>query len=383
VKPFDFFEFFAGGGLARLGLGPNWRCLMANDISLKKGRAYRMNFPPADEFIQEDIAKLTISQLPGTPTLAWASFPCQDLSLAGARNGLEAERSGTFWPFWKLMNAMDGYGRPVPIVVLENVVGALTSNKGRDIQAIIEAVADAGYRIGLLVIDAVHFVPQSRPRLFFVAVKTDQDIPEETVQEGPSRLWHSNALKKAYLNLPGRIKSAWVWWRLPEPPARRICLSDLIEENPVGVRWHEHLETDRILSLMSKANLKKVKEIQESGARVVGTVYKRTRKDESAKNIQRAEVRFDQVSGCLRTPAGGSSRQTILVVEGERITSRLLSPREAARLIGVPDDYQLPSNYNEAYHIMGDGLVVPAVSWIEKHILFPLARTNARLLEAA
>lgn len=89
---------------------------------------------------------------------------------------------------------------------------------------------------------------------------------------------------------------------------------------------------------------------------------------------QRAEVRFDESSGCLRTPAGGSSRQTVLLVEGGRVRSRLLSPREAARLMGVPEDYPLPSNYNEAYHLFGDGLVVPVVSWLEQHLLRPLAR---------
>lgn len=382
-KHFGFYEFFAGGGMARLGLGPKWRCLMANDICPKKARAYRMNFPHAEEFIQEDIGKLTISNLPGNPTLAWASFPCQDLSLAGARNGLEGERSGTFWAFWTLMNAMHSEGRPVSIVVLENVVGTLTSNKGRDIQAIIEAVTDVGYRIGLLIIDAVQFVPQSRPRLFFVAVKSDQTIPEEIVQDGPSHLWHSIALKAAYLNLPGRIKSEWIWWGLPEPQKRRISISDMIEENPVGVRLHDSSETERILSLMSKVNLEKVKKAQKVEKRIVGTVYRRTRKDETGKNVQRAEVRFDNISGCLRTPAGGSSRQTIIIIDGQRISSRLLSPREAARLMGVPDDYKLPSNYNEAYHIMGDGVAVPAVSWLEKHILFPIACANRSLLEAA
>jgi DNA (cytosine-5)-methyltransferase 1 len=61
------------------------------------------------------------------------------------------------------------------------------------------------------------------------------------------------------------------------------------------------------------------------------------------RKTQRAEVRFDDISGCLRTPAGGSSRQTVLIVEGKQVRSRLLSPREAARLMGVPDDYPLTS----------------------------------------
>jgi len=93
--------------------------------------------------------------------------------------------------------------------------------------------------------------------------------------------------------------------------------------------------------------------------------------------VQRAEIRFDDVAGCLRTPAGGSSRQVIMVVEGKRIRSRLLSPREAARLMGLPDSYLLPKNYNAAYHLAGDGVAVPVVRHLAQHLLEPLLEYNA------
>ena len=69
---------------------------------------------------------------------------------------------------------------------------------------------------------------------------------------------------------------------------------------------------------------------------------------------------------------GGSSRQSILVVEGRRVRSRLLSPREAARLMGLPDSYRLPENYNEAYHLAGDGVAVPVVRFLAARLLEPL-----------
>jgi len=120
-------------------------------------------------------------------------------------------------------------------------------------------------------------------------------------------------------------------------------------------------------------NRDKLREAQASGELTIGTVYKRTRPDGNGKKMQRAEVRFDQISGCLRTPAGGSSRQIVLVVKGKSVRSRLLSPREAARLMGVPEDYPIPQNYNEAYHLFGDGLVVPVVDWLAKHLLSRVA----------
>jgi DNA (cytosine-5)-methyltransferase 1 len=102
-------------------------------------------------------------------------------------------------------------------------------------------------------------------------------------------------------------------------------------------------------------------------------VYKRTRVDgATGKKVQRAEIRFDEIAGCLRTPAGGSSRQTIMIIDGKRVRSRLLSPREAARLMGLPDTYVLPKNYNDAYHLAGDGVVVPVVRYLADSILEPI-----------
>lgn len=92
---------------------------------------------------------------------------------------------------------------------------------------------------------------------------------------------------------------------------------------------------------------------------------------------QRAEVRFDGISGCLRTPVGGSSRQTVILVENGHVRTRLLSPREAARLMGVPENYPLPSAYNDAYHLFGDGVAVPVVRWLENYLLSPLALSRS------
>ena len=116
----------------------------------------------------------------------------------------------------------------------------------------------------------------------------------------------------------------------------------------------------------------KVEAAKRAGRRMVGGIYKRTRHDDDGAKVQRAEVRFDDVAGCLRTPAGGSSRQVIIVVDGNKVRSRLISARETSRLMGLPDDYKLPKNYNEAYHLTGDGVVVPVVRHIAHHLFEPL-----------
>lgn len=350
-----WYEFFAGGGMARLGLGDEWRCVFANEWCPKKATAYTRRFG-ADELKVGDVAKLTTADLPGAADLAWASFPCQDLSLAGNGAGLAGARSGTFRPFWDLMDGLAREGRAPRAVAIENVVGAITSHGGRDFAEILGRMAATGYAFGPLVLDAVHFVPQSRPRLFLIGVR-DGGGPRG---DGPG-FGHSRALAQAYEMLDPCLQKRWIWWKLAAPPPRTVGLSDILEE---GIAWRPAEETARLLELMSPLNRRKVERARESGGRTVGTIYRRTRAGR-----QRAEVRFDGISGCLRTPAGGSSRQTVLIVEGGRIRSRLLSAREAARLMGVPDDYPIPSSYNEAYHLFGDGVAAPVVRYLAEHVL--------------
>lgn len=371
-----FFEFFAGGGMARMGLGAGWECVFSNDWDTKKAISYRENFKGRDVFVCEDVARIQASDLPGTPDLVWGSFPCQDLSLAGLGAGLKGGRSGIFWPFWRLMSGLIEDGRSPRVIVLENVVGTLTSHGGKDFESIIRSVIASGYKVGAMVVDAIHFLPQSRPRLFIVAVERSAKIPDKLIGDGPNEFCHPQNIKLAHENLPDELKMEWIWWNGKAPQQRTEDLSDLLEEAD-KVEWHSPEETTRILGQMSNSHLAKVKAFSASKKHIVGAIYKRTRVEDGLK-VQRAEVRFDGVSGCLRTPGGGSSRQIIIDIQGKAIRTRLLSKREAARLMGVPDSYRLPKAYNEAYHLMGDGLAVPVVSWLEKNILRPIIAVRSK-----
>lgn len=379
-----FYEFFAGGGMARAGLGTNWQCLFANDFDHKKGRVYATNWSGAPELKIGDVRKLELTDFPDQPELVWGSFPCQDLSLAGGGAGLKGDRSGTFWPFWTHMKGLVADNRAPKIIVLENVCGTLTSHEGKDFVAICSALHAADYRFGALVIDAELFVPQSRPRLFVIAVRNGLQLPAAMTAVEPNVLWHPKALRTAHNKLPPKVKQNWLWWRLIMPAKRNTTFADIIEENPADVAWHTHAETQQLLSMMSEINREKVREAKRAGGRIVGGIYKRTRVNENGRKVQRAEIRFDDISGCLRTPAGGSSRQVIMVVHGNTVRSRLISSRETARLMGLPDEYFLPVNYNEAYHLTGDGVVVPVVRHLAQHIFEPiLDHPQEASLEAA
>lgn len=368
----NFYEFFAGGGMARSGLGNQWNCLFANDFSEHKAKSYRANWGD-DHLIVEDISKISPALLPGRADLAWASFPCQDLSLAGNGAGLKGGRSGTFWGFLKLIQGLKVEDRKPSIIVLENVYGTLTSHEGKDFESIAKAVAGEGYNFGAIVVDAVQFVPQSRPRVFIICVDEKLNIPEDVVSDRASPSWHPAKVICAYNALPKKVKSKWKWWRMPEPDQPLMTLEEVVEQDPQGVKWNNAEETQKILSMMTSLNRKKVIAAQQAGHLKVGTIYKRTRD-----GIQRAEVRFDGIAGCLRTPSGGSSRQTIMIVDGSQIKTRLISPREAARLMGLPENYVLPSKYNEAYHLVGDGVVIPVVAHINQSILLPIINANVQ-----
>jgi len=377
----SFYEFFAGGGMARTGLGRAWKCEFANDISPMKAKAYLRNFRNSGHiFAQCDINELNAGNLPSTADLIWASFPCQDLSLAGSGRGLTGSRSGLIWSLLEITRNLKQEGRGPKAIVLENVVGLLNSKNGQDFYDILGALRKDGFIFGTLLMDAVHFLPHSRPRIFLVAIDINQAMISPRLINGrmvPNYRWTSPRLDGLWARAPFSLRDSWVWWNVPVPPVRRSTLADIIEREADD--WDSPDYTANLLRLMAPLHERKVEEACARGEEVIGTLYRRTRSLDNIRT-QRVEVRFDGVSGCLRTPSGGSSRQRLLFVSDGTIRSRLLSTREAARLMGIPESYRLPSSYNEAYQIAGDGVAVPVVRWLSQHLLSPLLATDHKVV---
>ncbi len=382
MADFTFYEFFAGGGMARAGLGQRWSCLLANDFDPAKGASYAANWSAGSLRIG-DIHVLRTGDLPARADLAWASFPCQDMSLAGAKAGLYGARSGAFWAFRDLVAGLVAEGRAPALLALENVVGALTSNGGKDFAALCESLHALGYRVGAMVIDAALFTPQSRPRLFVVAVRLDLPLHAGLGGKRPNTDYAPPSLLRSVALLTPDTLRDWIWWSPPAPVRRNVWLRDIIEDNPADVPWHTCDQTQRLLDLMSEANLAKVQAAKAAGSLQVGALYRRTRADGTGAKAQRAEVRFDGLAGCLRTPGGGSSRQFLIFVDGDDVRTRLVSSREAARLMGLSDDYILPARYSGAYHLLGDGVAPPVVRHLARHLFEPLLRGQARRGAAA
>ena len=347
AAPWTMQEFFAGSGLVAYGLSGVFQPIWSNDICDKKSAVYQSNFSD-EHFILDDIKNIHGDSLPHAH-MSWASFPCQDLSLAGSLGGIDAKRSGLVWEWLRILNEMSK--RP-SILLIENVAGLLTANKGDNFAKLHHALSSLGYKSGAMLIDAVHFVPQSRPRVFILAVKQEIQIPLELQDIGPNWL-HS----KAIVNL-GRALSDWVWWFAEEPLNRNVKLTDIID-------FSLPYDKDHVLKLIPPHHRK----IVDSFENIIATGYRRTRNGK-----QCLELRFDGIAGCLRTPGGGSSKQFLVVKNDGVLHARIISPREAARLMGAPDSFVLPENDNDAYRAMGDAVAVPVVSFVGHELLMKLAK---------
>ena len=364
--PFTVYEFFAGGGMARAGLGEGWRGLLANDFDALKARVYRDNWG-GDILREGDVWRLEAADLPGQADLAWASSPCQDFSLAGSRAGLTGGRSSAFWGFWRLMEALAHEDRPPRVLVLENVGGLLSSKGGADFADLCGALAKAGYSLGAVELDASAFTPQSRPRVFVVACR---GRPPATLAGAAPGFGHTPAVRRAQASLPSSLRRSWIWWRLPAPAARNMNLRDLLEPD-AAVAWRTPAQTRRLMDQASPAHRARLAEAAAMDGRAVAAAFRRIR-IEGGRKVQRAELRLDGLAGCLRTPGGGSSRQLLVVAEGEQVRSRLLTPREGARLMGLPEDYRLPPTATAAFQVIGDGVAVPVVRHLARALLEPL-----------
>lgn len=359
--------------MVRAALSSYWSCELANDICSDKADVYRSNWGK-EAFWLGDVADLKDEMAPANADLVWASFPCQDLSLAGKGAGLDADKSGAFWPFWKVVS--ENSRRPKTIV-LENVTGSLTSNRGEDFNSICEALFKAGYRAGCVLLDAVNYLPQSRKRLFWIAVRDDLVVPKKLLLEEPRADLHPRSMRRNVTHAGLGNRNDWLWWNVPVPNKDVIpTLADLVQKESEDVIWHSPEQTHSLLGLMNQTNLDKVLTRKRDHHVNVGTLYRRMRDEGGDKMVQRAEVRFDGIAGCLRTPKGGSSLQTVVFSGKGEIRTRHISPRETARLMGLPDTFVLPAHRTKAYQVTGDGVAVPVVQAVVESIIEPVLSSN-------
>ena len=146
------------------------------------------------------------------------------------------------------------------LLLLENVTGLLSTKGGENYKVLHEALNESGYDCGAIVLNADRFVPQSRPRVFVIAVHQGAPIPRELVGNGPC--WLHN---KAAINL-GKLLPNWIWWHTDEPPKRSLGLKDIVETDAP-------FDKDYVLSLIPPKHQEKLNRMDN----IYLTGYRRTR----------------------------------------------------------------------------------------------------------
>ncbi|MCA9307460.1 MAG: DNA (cytosine-5-)-methyltransferase [Phycisphaerales bacterium] len=366
AKP-KFGEFFAGIGLVRMGLEEaGWEIAFANDIAPDKREMYDAHFRDADQhFVLDDIHNIDGSKLPAMD-LATASFPCTDLSLAGGRLGLQGGQSSAFWGFVEVIRQMDD--RRPPLIMLENVVGFLTSHGGADFREAMLALNNLGYAVDPFILDARWFVPQSRPRLFVVGSRVQDKSALRVSLE--SRL-RPPQLQRFIASHP---EIHWGLRDLPEPPTRSSrVLEDIIETGmpKSSPQWWSDDRAEYLYNQFSDRHREIADRMIARRRYSYATVFRRVRMQPDGNKRSMGELRTDGIAGCLRTPKGGSGRQILFKAGYDRYAARLLTPDECARLMGA-EGFRITVPDNQAYFGFGDAVCVPAITWIAENYLSSL-----------
>lgn len=368
----SFYEFFAGVGLVHEALSrTRWECVYANDIDRKKYDLYRGRFVLADPYFHiADVweTDAVLERLHGDAFLATASFPCTDLSSAGRQAGFGGPHSSALFGFFRVLAKL-GFTAP-PLVLLENVPGFLTANKGRDFREAVTAFAHLGYWVDVFILDAAYFVPQSRPRVFVVGWHSLAGNPGFCAKAAHAEaLPYSSPILRPprLLHLMSTITLPTGWTRLDLPVPEQACVH---LEDCVGMEsthaWWDDAAVLKHYNMLNPRHKAIIDSHLGAGEPFLGTAFRRKRGERTY-----LEVRFDGIAGCLRTPRGGSAKQIIVATVAGRLRMRWMTSREYARLQGAPD-FPLGSNESENLFGMADGVCVPVIEWIDQHILSPL-----------
>lgn len=361
-------EFFAGSGLVRKSFErEGFRVVFANDIDVTKFKIYSANFG-ATEFVHRSIEHISGDEIPSVE-IATASFPCTDLSLAGARSGLRGRESRLLWEFTRVLSEMED--RRPPFLMIENVPGFLTSHGGRDLSSAIKTLNDLEYSCDLLILDARWFVPQSRPRLFVIGSR----LPVEGITDPEAGKLRPQKIID-FINAHPQLK--FHFFELPEPETANVCFASAVQRfHPKNRIWWDQSRLDAFLTSLSTIQSKRLKSLCASNHLTWSTAFRRTRNGTPV-----WEIRSDGIGGCLRTSRGGSSRQAVVEAGRNRVRVRWMTATEYARLQGA-DDFSFGTlTESQAKFALGDAVCVPAVQWLAREYLMPLVRSERDLVIA-
>jgi DNA (cytosine-5)-methyltransferase 1 len=320
---FTFIDLFAGIGGIRMGFETHGgRCVFTSEWNPYAQKTYLANFPESTHTIVGDITKVDERDIPDHDILL-AGFPCQPFSIAGVSkknalgrsHGFADETQGTlFFNVAQILRV-----KWPRAFLLENVKNLISHDKGRTFSVMMKVLQhELGYHVHWKVIDGKHFVPQHRERILIVGFRESTDFAWDDMQlpkDGPrlARILHpedgSEPAEPPYTDgIKGKVNPKYTL----SPHLWRYLRDYAAKHRAAGNGFGFGL-VDR-----------------DSVARTLSARYYKD----------------------------GSE---ILVSQGSRKRPRRLTPRECARLMGFPSDFQVPVSDTQAYKQFGNSVVVPVM----------------------
>lgn len=300
-KGFRFIDLFAGIGGLRIAFDKNWsdglngECVFTSEIDKFASQTYESNF---GERPSGDITQITPSSIPDFD-LILAGFPCQPFSHAGKKLGFDDLRGTLFFNVAQIIEE-----KKPRVVLLENVRGLVSHDKGRTFERILEVLTtDLGYSTFHKVLNAKDFgLPQNRSRIFIVAFRDSvENFEFPTPTKSPTKVGD--------VLIPGSNRSG------------RYTLSDTL--------WSSH---------------------------------KRRKADHLAKGNGFGYSLFEGTSQYTSTISARYYKDGSEILIAQRGKNpRKLTPREAANLQGFPTEFKIPVSDTQAYKQFGNAVAVPVI----------------------
>jgi DNA (cytosine-5)-methyltransferase 1 len=311
---FTFIDLFAGIGGMRIAFEKaGGECVFSSEWDKFAQQTYAANF---GETPHGDITQVELSDVPRHDILI-GGFPCQPFSNAGLKRGFEDTRGTLFFDVARIIDH-----RKPSMVLLENVKGFTTHDKGRTMTVVRETLEELGYNVFHKVLNARDFgVPQNRERVFIVAIN--------------------------------KKKMGSIGFEYPIPRKVETKVGDILENNVdekytlSNKLWAGHKR--RLIEHRKKGNGFGYSLFTSQSA-YTSTISARYYKDGS-------EILIDQKN---RNP-------------------RKLTPREAARLQGFPEKFKIPVSDNQAYKQFGNSVAVPVILAIAKSMVKLLDNPELRI----
>ena len=356
------------------------------EIDKKARQLLKARFPLTNHY--EDVTKLTGEQLKkdgydGSNGIITAGFPCQDLSVAGLRKGLDGKRSGLFWEIIRIIDETHP-----KFVILENVPGLLSSKRGQDMGIVITALVDRGYGVCWRVLDSQNFgVPQRRRRVFIVASLGDhkgpvqilfepESLPRNTQQSRSKRKKIADATEtnsaetsesidhvlfeatrigdpRFYKNISPTMAARWGTGGNNVPllafPMHGGMIGRKLENGPSGSGFKDANEPSFTLT-SSSHSIHGVVVAQEINS-FTGSSFGQYKKG----------------VGTLRANGGdlGGGSENLVTTN----SVRRLTPIECERLQGFPDGWTAGQPDSARYKQLGNAVTVPVVEWIMNRVV--------------